>query len=99
MFVASRRGSRFGRNSLSNHFSNMDQDRDLHTRMEWLKNNMKLILDALNITRVENTRTRKQNIKTHAASSLLENPKKYNYPLKFRNESMEKDLKKDEEFE
>ena len=88
MFVASRRGSRFGRNSLSN------QDRDLHTHMEWLKNNMKLILDALNITRVENTRTRKQNIKTHAASSLVENPKKYNYPLKFRNESMEKDLRK-----
>ena len=40
-----------------------------HTHMEGLADSMKLILVALNIARVENTRTIKQNIGTRVASN------------------------------
>ena len=53
MFVASHRVT----NSLSNHLTNMGQDRDLYTRIKGLENNMKLIMVAFNIIGVENTRT------------------------------------------
>ena len=42
---------------------------DTHTHMEGLADSMKLILVALNIARVENTRTIKQNIGTRVASN------------------------------
>ena len=66
------------RNSLSNHLLNMGQDQDLHTCMEGLENNMKLLLAALKIAGVEKIWIGKQNIEIHVANNLAENPKKDN---------------------
>lgn len=55
MSVISYERNKFDRNSPSNHMANMGQDRDVYTYMEGLENNMKFILIAFNITRVEKT--------------------------------------------
>ena len=84
---------------MSNRLLNMSQDWNLHTHMEGLKNNMKLILVVLNIPGVKNIGIGKQNIEIYVGNNSAENPKKHNFLSEFGNGSMENELKKDMKFE